>query len=540
MLNTGTDCLPHTFPQNLSGLKSKSAFVHRKFVHEAIEELLQSDRVTEVQQPPLVINPLSVSVQSNGKKRLILDLRHVNKTLEKLRIKYDDWKVAMSYFAKDSFMLSFDLKSGYHHIEIASNDQTYLGFAWQSDNQEIKFYVFTVLPFGLSTAPHIFTKTLKPLVKHWRHQGICVALFLDDGWLTESSYDSARNLAIKVKNDLNAAGFITNDEKSTWDPTQRLTWLGLVWDSAQGTLEITSSRIDKIFATIDNMTEHDSTLTARRLAAFTGQIISIGPVAGNVTRIMTRHCCLTIACAEHWDSALELDTYCLDEISFWKNNLSSLKARDCFLVKKPHCFVYSDASATGCGAKLTLDKTHISHELWKEEDREKSSTWRELSAISFSLEAFSKLLEYSHVKWYTDNQAAAKIVEVGSMKPDLHALAIQIFRFCASKHINLEIEWIPRTENQQADAISRLIDLDDWQLSNWFFQSLEQLWGPHTVDCLATYYNTKIPRFYSRFWNPGAEGVDFFAQNLENENCLLVPQSASSQRFYTTYMYKAR
>ena len=230
----------------------------------------------------------------------------------------------MSYFAKA--MLSFDLKSGYHHIEIASNDQTYLGFAWQSDNQEIKFYVFTVLPFGLSTAPHIFTKTLKPLVKHWRHQGICVALFLDDGWLTESSYDSARNLAIKVKNDLNAAGFITNDEKSTWDPTQRLTWLGLVWDSAQGTLEITSSRIDKIFATIDNMTEHDSTLTARRLAAFTGQINSIGPVAGNVTRIMTRHCCLTIACAEHWDSALELDTYCLDEISFWKNNLSSLKA----------------------------------------------------------------------------------------------------------------------------------------------------------------------------------------------------------------------
>ena len=81
-------------------------------------------------------------------------------------------------------MLSFDLKSGYHHIEIASNDQTYLGFAWQSDNQETKLHVFTVLPLGMSTAPHIFTKTLKPLVKHWRHQGLRVALFLDDGWLT--------------------------------------------------------------------------------------------------------------------------------------------------------------------------------------------------------------------------------------------------------------------------------------------------------------------------------------------------------------------
>lgn len=248
----------HLPPEPIQLKNNNSALVHHKFVHEAIEELLQSDRVIEVREPPLVINPLSVSVQSNGKKRLILDLRHVNKALQKLRIKYDDWKVAMSYFAKDSYMLSFDLKSGYHHIEIAPNDQTYLGFAWQSENQETKFYVFTVLPFGLSTAPHIFTKSLKPLVKHWRHQGICIALFLDDGWLTENSYESACNLAVKIKNDLNAAGFITNDEKSTWDPTQRLTWLGLVWDSAQGTLEITSSRINKILATIDNMTKHES------------------------------------------------------------------------------------------------------------------------------------------------------------------------------------------------------------------------------------------------------------------------------------------
>lgn len=157
---------------------NNSAYLHRNFVQEAIDELVQSYRVIEVLEPPLVINPLSVSVQSNGKKRLILDLRHVNKALVKQRVKYDDWKVAMSYFRKDSFMIFFfDLKSGYHHIEIGSSDQCYLGFAWQSDNQETKFYVFTVLPFGLSTAPHIFTKSLKPLVKHWRYQGIHIAFF---------------------------------------------------------------------------------------------------------------------------------------------------------------------------------------------------------------------------------------------------------------------------------------------------------------------------------------------------------------------------
>ena len=63
-----------------------------------------------------MVNPLSVSVQPNGKKRLILDLRYVNKHLIKQIVKYEDWKIALSYFQKRAFMISFDLKSSYHHI----------------------------------------------------------------------------------------------------------------------------------------------------------------------------------------------------------------------------------------------------------------------------------------------------------------------------------------------------------------------------------------------------------------------------------------
>ena len=81
-------------------------------------------------------------------------------------------------------MVSFDLKSGYHHIEIFKDHQAYLGFSWtSSDSMQDRFDMFTVLPFGLSTASLIFTKTFKLLEKRWRHQGICVALFLDDGWV---------------------------------------------------------------------------------------------------------------------------------------------------------------------------------------------------------------------------------------------------------------------------------------------------------------------------------------------------------------------
>ena len=176
---------------------NRSSLAHAKFVEDAIRELVESGRVLEVVVPPLVVNPLSVST---GKKRLILDLRYVNKCLRKMRVKYEDWKIASSYFMTEAFMFSFDLKSGYHHIEIFEGHQTYLGFSWKHGSSNFtKFYVFTVLPFGLSSAPHIFTKTLKPLEKHWRHQGICIAIFLDDGWAIERDRQVCSSVSKAVK-----------------------------------------------------------------------------------------------------------------------------------------------------------------------------------------------------------------------------------------------------------------------------------------------------------------------------------------------------
>ena len=42
------------------------------------------------------------------------------------------------------------------------------------------------------------------------------------------------------------------------------------------------------------------------------------------------------------------------------------------------------------------------------------------------------------------------------------------------------------------------------------------------MDCFDSYYN-KVCKFFSKVWNPAGSGVDFFVQNLEGENCLVVP-----------------
>ena len=41
-----------------------------------------------------------------------------------------------------------------------------------------------------------------------------------------------------VRIDLLRAGFIYNIEKSKWDPTTKIEWLGMQWDSKGGTLKV--------------------------------------------------------------------------------------------------------------------------------------------------------------------------------------------------------------------------------------------------------------------------------------------------------------
>ena len=80
-------------------------------MESAIDELVHIHAVVEVPFIPHVVNPLSVSIQSSGKKRLILDLRHVNHFIWKQKFRCEDWRVSLSYVNKGDYLFSFDLKS---------------------------------------------------------------------------------------------------------------------------------------------------------------------------------------------------------------------------------------------------------------------------------------------------------------------------------------------------------------------------------------------------------------------------------------------
>jgi hypothetical protein len=53
----------------------------------------------------------------------------------------------------------------------------------------------------------------------------------------------------------------------------------------------------------------------------------------------------------------------------------------------------------------------------------------------------------------------------------------------------------------------------DWEVSGNFFDLMNGLWGPFTIDRFANFNNKKLNRYNSLYWNPGSEAIDAFSQN---------------------------
>ena len=340
---------PHSFKMN----NNKSALKEPEFVEKTLLELLDKGHIYEVKNP-FTISPLSVFEDPSGKKRLILDLTYINKFLWKEKIKFDDWKSFENYVdeGKEGYLFKFDLKSGYHHIDIHEDSQKYLGFSWKFSDGTIRHLQYAVLPFGLSSGPFIFTKVVRVLIKYWRSYAIKIACFLDDGLSIDFDKDQAIKNSKFVKGSISEAGFIANNEKSQWDPAKVIQWLGVVIDFEQNIFAISEKRIHSALKSIETILNSPNRITARQLARLAGKIISTKFVLGNVVRLRTHFFYRLIESRISWDKTFNVLHYneVVNEILFWKFNLCALNKRPIIKYNVPQLKVFSDASSTGIGA----------------------------------------------------------------------------------------------------------------------------------------------------------------------------------------------
>lgn len=134
----------------------------------------------------------------------------------------------------------------------------------------------------MSPSPFLFSKCLKCLVKYVREKGVRLALFLDDGWGVNRTFDLTLKDAEFVESVLLQAGFLINYDKSVLIPTQILEWLGLLWTLLENKLSIPDRRLLSASQVLKSCTEKLPFLSAREIARFTGKVISMMPDFGNI------------------------------------------------------------------------------------------------------------------------------------------------------------------------------------------------------------------------------------------------------------------
>ena len=275
-------------PENFVILNRSSAFKFKYFVHEAISELIERNCVKEVLNPPKFINPLLVVQQSSGKCRLILDLSFVFKQnfIWKQSVRLEDIRAVFDLFQSGYFFFTFDLISGYHHVEIFQDHRQYLGFSWNFGSVA-KHFVFTVLPFGTSSTPYIFSKLVRSLVNYWCGLGRRVVTFLDDGIGGSPDYASCLVHSRLCRSDLDSADFFVNLQKSVWEPSQVGTWLGSHLIFSFNFITVPLPKITKLQESISRILALRF-VNAKDLASVAGQLDSMVLAIGNIVRLISR------------------------------------------------------------------------------------------------------------------------------------------------------------------------------------------------------------------------------------------------------------
>ena len=118
-------------------------------------------------------------------------------------------------------------------------------------------FQFLCLPYGLCTAPRVFTKVLKPAVELLRSIGIKLMIYMDDMLLMANSKQLIREQTYTALFLLENHGFV-NNKKSVLTPCQQMEFLGMTVDSQSMALKLPGEKIKKIRAEAQHLLANPS------------------------------------------------------------------------------------------------------------------------------------------------------------------------------------------------------------------------------------------------------------------------------------------
>lgn len=430
--------LDFTLRNNLSARKNALA------VEECINELLRTERVYEIRRDEvLTLNPLTMVIKrKTGKKRLCIDLsRRFNPRVEVEGFRISGVHERMESFRPGTWMCKLDLKNGYLHIPMHPDVQKHLSFEWKK-----KFYCFSCLPFGVNVAPLYFQHIMNSVLSSLEPEGIFSTSYIDDVWIEGKSPSDCRRNLLRVMDHLKKVGFTINRDKSVLHPTQKMEYLGVLFDGKTGEAATTPEKIiklQKLFGKLRNAPQ-DARLW-RKIAGFLNFLVVAVPEGRSHIMSFYR--------ADYKRS--------LHEMRWWMNAVKRYR-------RAPRAYpsdVWTcDASATGKGAWNTEGQR-----LQWNEVSELHSNIRELTTVVRVLEHANSRLRGQHIHFRMDNTSSISTINKGGSKSfQLNAVRKRIWTLQRRFNVMISASFIAGKDNRLADALSRQKSLEENEIGEKF------------------------------------------------------------------------
>lgn len=447
---------------------------------------------------------LFVVPKPNGDVRPILDLKLLNRFLRVRSFRMESIRSVVAALQGKEFLASIDIKDAYLHVPIFPGHYRYLRFALN-----YRHYQFVALPFGLATAPRVFTKILAPVLAILREQGILIMAYLDDLLVVDHSAAGLNRAVLLAVNCLESLGWVLNRDKSALQPTRRLEYLGLILDTRQQRIFLPQSRVDSIRELIHivlSSTRPSIRLCMRLLGKLVATFEAV-PYAQIHSRRLQR------AILTAWDKRLQaldlpisLPYAVRQSLCWWLVTKNLLKGRS---FNPPSWrIVTTDASLSGWGA--VLDDLTLQGK-WSRAESALPINVLEIRAARLALLGWTEVLQGSPVRVQSDNATAVAYInhQGGTRSQAAQREVDRIFSWAEAHVPCISAIFIPGVDNWQADFLSRQqMSPGEWSLHPEVFQVICRKWGTPEVDVMASRFNAKVAKFVSRTRDPLACGTD--------------------------------
>jgi hypothetical protein len=477
-------------------------------VNQEVETLIQKGAiiVTEHEQGEFISN-LFIVPKQNGKFRPVINLKFLNQFVSYNHFKQETFNIVLDLIQRNDFFTKIDLCDAYFSIPIHEEFTKFLKFTWNG-----QLFKFVCMPFGLSIAPYLFTKILKPVYAWFRQQSIRCSYYIDDSLnMNQDKVRCMENTTVMLQT-MESLGFDVNYDKSCLIPCQRIVFFGFILDSVQYKIFLTEEKI----VTKAQLLLDKGLIVIRELASFIGLIINSFYAIFEAKlhyRSLERDKIIGLGDTMDFDRKVQLSVDSEQELTWWITNTISKNGK---LIRPmpvdKRC--RTDASLDGFGG-IDIASGVYTNGRWSIEEALNSINYLELLAIWYTVQALYHNEHDIHIEIQSDNTTAISYInDFGGMTSvKMDRLAYDIWMWCLERAICLSAIHIPGVDNT-ADFYSRnFSDETEWMIKQDVFDRLCMQFFHPDIDLFASRLNFRLSKFVSWFPEPGASFVNAFHMN---------------------------